>query len=123
MTFNEKELTAIVNLAMTMAAADGRIANEENAAIALELVKFNVPLSEGNNMITLASQMQSSEAVAIVSMMNSDQKKYVTAYLAVIMAADGEIADSEVKLWSLITMLCGLPEMSLGEALSFWSNN
>ena len=39
------------------------------------------------------------------------------------MAADGEIADSEVKLWSLITMLCGLPEMSLGEALSFWSNN
>ena len=79
MTFNGKELTAIVNLAMTMAAADGRIANEENAAIALELVKFNVPLSEGNNMITLASQMQSSEAVAIVSMMNSDQKNYVTA--------------------------------------------
>lgn len=55
--------------------------------------------------------------------MNQEQKKYVTGYLATIMAADGEIADSEVTLWRLISTLANLPAMNIGEAITFWKNN
>lgn len=49
----------------------------------------------------------------------SRTEKYVTGYLATIMAADGEIADSEVSLWRLISTLANLPAMNIGEAITF----
>lgn len=123
MQFNGLELSAIVKLAKAMAAADGKIAKEELTVIALDLAKFGVSQADSENFLTLSDAMEFGHAIAVISAMNQEQKKYVTGYLATIMAADGEIADSEVTLWRLISTLANLPAMTIGEAITFWKNN
>lgn len=39
------------------------------------------------------------------------------------MAADGEIAASEVSMWQLLSTLAQLPTMTVAEALLFWNNH
>lgn len=39
------------------------------------------------------------------------------------MAVDGEIADSEIELWRLISTFAELPTMSISEATDFWRNH
>ena len=123
MEYTGKQLSALVNLGMAMAAADGRIADEEKAAIGLELVKFGVTADDVTNLILAAQLMSPADALITISAMNNEQKKYATGYLAVIMVADGEIADSEIKLWKLICALGSFPTMTIEEALNFWKNN
>lgn len=123
MQFNGKELTAIVKNAIAMAAADGRFAEEEKAAIILELAQFGVSKEQAALMLINAEQMDAVEALAVISSMDLMQKKYVTGFLAAIMAADGDIDDSEMKVWSLISALANLPTMTMFEALDFWKNH
>lgn len=123
MTFSIIELSAMVKLGTAVAAADGRIAEEEKMAIAFELSSFGVTQDEIKPLLAAAQAMNSGEAISLVSAMTLMQKKYVTGYLAVVMAADGKVEDSEVKMWSLISMLANLPTMTVSEALDFWNNN
>ena len=123
MEFNGKQLSALVKLGIAMAAADGRIADEENVAISFELAKFGVSVDEAGDLLATAQAMSPADALITISALNNEQKKYATGYLAAIMAADGEIADSEVKLWQLICTLGGFPSMNIRDALLFWKNN
>ena len=123
MKYTGIELSAIVKLANAMVMADGKVANEEIAAMSIELAKFGVDENAAKSIIGAADAMEYGHAVAVVAAMNLEQKKYVTGYLATIMAADGEIADSEVTLWRLISTLANLPAMNIGEAITFWKNN
>lgn len=123
MTFTGKELSAILKMGISMAAADGKFADEEKAAICLELLKFGVSKNQFEQLLNNAEVMEASEAFAAIANMNDVQKKYVTGYLAFIMASDGDIADSEVKMWQLISSLACLPNMTMQEALTFWKNH
>lgn len=113
----------MVKLGVAMASADGKVANEETSAISAELVKFGVTPNEVVLLLKGAKEMSPADALTIISTMNNEQKKYVTGYLAVIMVSDGEIADSETKLWQLICALGSFPAMTLEDALNFWKNN
>ena len=121
--YTRKQLAALVNLGVAMATADGKVTNEETAAISLELVKFGVTTNEVAMLLKTAQTMSPADALITISSMSNEQKKYATGYLAVIMASDGEIADSEVKLWQLICGLGSFPAMTIEEALNFWKNN
>ena len=123
MTFTGKELSAILKMGISMAAADGKFADEEKAAICLELLKFGVSKSQFEQLLNDAEVMEASVAFAAIANMNEVQKKYVTGYLAFIMASDGDVADSEVKMWQLISSLACLPNMTMSEALTFWKNH
>lgn len=123
MQFNGLELSAIVKIAKAMVAADGKIEKSELTVMALEMVKFGVNPDDSMEFWKLADALDFGHAIAVVSAMNIEQKKYVTGYLATIMAADGEIADSEVSLWRLISTLASLPVMNVGEAITFWKNH
>lgn len=123
MIFNELQMIAIAKLAKAMIAADGKVEKTELAAMALEFTKFGVSHDALNRILSNADSMEYGTAIAIVSLMDDAQKKYVTGYLAFIMEADGEIADSEVAMWSLISTLATLPTMTIGQALEFWKNN
>lgn len=123
MEYTRKQLAALVNLGVAMATADGKVTNEETAAISLELVKFGVTTNEVAMLLKTAQTMSPADALITISSMSNEQKKYATGYLAVIMASDGEIADSEVKLWQLICGLGSFPAMTIEEALNFWKNN
>ena len=123
MQFNGLELSAIVKLAKAMAATDGRIAKEELVVIALDFAKFGVSQTETDSFLAMSDVMEFGHAIALVAAMNNEQKKYVAGYLASIMVADGEIADSEVSLWRLISTLASLQVMNVGEAITFWKNH
>lgn len=123
MNYNGKELAALVKLGLAMAQADGHVSETEKLAIAAELTNFGVQGTSAQAIIAGAALIDAADALATLAVMNDSQKKYATGYLAAIMAADGEIADSEVKMWQLICTLAGFPTMNINEALSFWTNH
>lgn len=123
MKYTGIELSAIVKLANAMIMADGKVANEEIAVMSIELAKFGVDENAAKSIIGAADAMEYGHAVAVVAAMNLEQKKYVTGYLAFIMAADGEIAATEVSMWQLLSTLAQLPTMTVAEALLFWNNH
>lgn len=117
MTFNRLEMEAVVKLAMQIAAADGKFAEEEKIMIALNAASFGISPDLFESIFHDAMTMKSELALAAIAAMDSDQKRYVTAYLGTIIAADGDIDDSEMKIWSLVSALCDLPTMSIAEAM------
>ncbi len=123
MEFSANQLAAIAKLGIAMSAADGKFAEEEKKMLTLELIRFGVSRVEAIGIMTVAQNMDIQAAYDEVRKMNLNQKKYVTGYLAAIMACDGEIADVERALWSLISSLCDLPIMNMGDALKFWKEN
>ena len=123
MKYTGIELSAIVKLANAMVMADGKVANEEIAAMSIELAKFGVDENAAKSIIGAADAMEYGHAVAVVAAMNLEQKKYVTGYLSFIMAADGLISEFELSLWLLLSTLSQLPTMTVAEALLFWNNH
>ena len=122
MFFTNNELCAVLKLALVMANADGKVSEEESAMMCLELLRFGVDQDKVKTLARLGDKMSNVEACKIVSNMTADEKKYVTAYLGTIICADGKIDDSELKTWALITALCDLPTMSIGEAIAIMSD-
>lgn len=122
MRFSRIEMVSIMKLAMQMAAADGQLADEELAAISAHAASFGIGEDDLKQILTEAASIKPALALSVVANMTSSQKRYVTAYLGAIIAVDGDIDDSEMKLWSLISALCDLPTMSVGEALEIMAN-
>ena len=119
MTFNKVDFAAILKLAFAMAAADNVIEKNEQAVIALEMMRFGVPESDIEPLIEVANAMQPTDALTAVSNMGYEQKKYVAAFLGFLMTVDGKIDDAELKLWTLISTLCNLPTMTVEQAANY----
>ena len=85
MTLNGKQLAALVKMGVAMAMADGKVEEVEKVAIAFELVKFGVTSNDAAIIINNSQQMDASDAIATLSCMTTEQKKYATGYLAAIM--------------------------------------
>ena len=122
MEFTGKQLTAMLKMGLAMVEADGKVTEEEKVALTIELMKFGVTPDQLGILLPAAKAMSAEESLIIAASMNAQQKKYVTGYLAMIMASDG-VDDTEVKLWSMLSHLCGFPTMTIAQALDFWKNN
>lgn len=123
MRFRGNELAALVKLGVAMAAADGHVDDCENEAIKHELENFNLDGLETIGILASAQEMEPGEAVIILGGMDNEKKKYACGYLAAIMAADGEIDPSELKLWKLVSTFASFPTMTISEALAFWTTH
>ena len=122
MIFTNQELPAILRLAHAMANADGKITNEETQMIVLEMKRFGVDVNNARLIAEIGDKMPYGECCQIVSNMTAEEKKYVTAFLGTLICADGDVDDSEMKLWSLISTLCDLPTMNIFEAVKIMAN-
>ena len=122
MEFTGKQLTAMLKMGLAMVEADGKVTEEEKVALTLDMIKFGVTPEQLSIMLPAARAMSAEESLIIAAGMNAQQKKYVTGYLAMIMTSDG-VDDTEVKLWSMLSHLCGFPTMTIAQALDFWKNN
>jgi Mrp family chromosome partitioning ATPase len=89
-------------------------------AVVADLAGYGHSEEEIAEIIEMAEDMEPSEAIGLVSKLGDEEKEYVTAFLAVVMAADGDIDDEEVAFWNLMTILCDLPEMTVREAVDLW---
>lgn len=117
--FNERELSAIYKLGITMATADGRVYKDELDVIVHELIRFGVTEKDLLTITGSAKKMEPATSIGIVSMMDSERKKYVAAFLGTILMVDGDIDQREMSFWNLISNLAGLPKMSIGEAILY----
>lgn len=113
-------MSAIAKLALAMAAADGNVEKSELTYIALELARFGV--KDSDPILQGSDEMEPSIALSVVSNMTIEEKKYVAAYLGTLMAVNGDIDDKELALWRLTSTLCGLPSMTIKEAINYIHN-
>lgn len=105
-----------------MTFADGKVDPNEMKVMALEFIRFGVPQTDLELILNAADAMDSDEAIRIISSFDTERKKYVAAYLGLIMVADKNVDEKELALWKLISTLCSLPTMSIGDALDFMKN-
>ena len=122
MTFSGNELAAIFRLGKMMANADGRLHKDEMLVLVKELARFGVPGDHIEPLERIGDSMDPSELLGTIAAMKEEQKKYVAAYLGVILAIDGDIDDAEMKLWGLVSTLCGLPKITIKQALEYLDN-
>lgn len=118
MTFSGQELTAIIKMAKSMVLADGKIEPSEIAVMTREFMRFGVLQDQVDLLLKASDNIEASQAVALIARMDEERKKYVASYLGVIMASDGDIDDNELALWTLISTLCGLPTMTVIDAIN-----
>ena len=121
MKFNKIEMMAIMNMVNAMIIADGKVEDEETRIISAEMVKFGIPLDDFKEIYVKGRDMDPAFAVEIVSKMTYEQKTYVAAYLGTLMSCDGDIDEREMALWRLLSTLCGLPTMSVIDAVKYMS--
>ena len=117
MTLLGIELSAIANLAVRMAHADGHIDASEIDVIAKGFRYFNVPLEQAKPLILMARAANEEDAITIVSAMPNEHKEFVAAWLAAVVIADGVIDDREQKLLNYYGRRCGLPSLTIEQAL------
>lgn len=122
MTFNVNEFAAILHLAKAMASADDRLEEKELAVIVNESKRFGVEPSMFDKLIELSNELEFSTAISLISKMDAEQKKYIAAYLGALMCIDGDINDTEMALWRLVSTLCDLPTMTAKEALEIMAS-
>ena len=114
--FSAIQLAAINKIGGAMATADGIADNRESAFMAIESNRFGVSSDDLKAILLVASEMPTSDALDIINKMNSEQKKYVTAYLGTLINIDNDIDSKELALWRLLSTLLDLPTMSIAEA-------
>lgn len=122
MQFSGHELAAVMKLGIAMVGADGRTDESEMEVVRKELQRFGASVVQMLALTKEAQQMEFNEAIRIISNFDYERKEYVASYLAVIMISDGEIDDKELALWQLATLLCGLPEMDVRQAVDNMNN-
>ena len=113
MTFSNQQMAAIIRIAKQMCNADGRFSQSEMDNLLNFTENFDVATVED-----MADAMTGYEAAAVLARMSADQKYYVCCYFAELMAVDGVISDSEVKVWQFVSQLADFPNMSIREALN-----
>lgn len=118
MDLNGLELAAIIKMGTAMVFADGRVEPIEQKVMANEILRFGVKTEDLERILAGATAMDVQVALLTLSQLGSEQKKYVTAYLGTIMASDGKIDDSEMKLWRFVSQVCNFPTMSVSEAIN-----
>ena len=123
MKYSGEELAALIRMGAAMAAADGTVTKEEGFLGFVELKNFCATPSDETAIVARSQEMDFADAIGILSSMSDEKKKYATGFLAATMAADGEIDNSEVKLWQLICTLGGFPTMNIKEALAYWTSH
>ena len=114
--FSRKELAAIISVADAMIKADGKIDEMEQLTFAFEMTRLGVREDNWAGILADVQQIAPAETFSIISNFGNEKKKYVAAFLITLMAIDGNIADAEMKLWKMVSIVCKLPTMDVNEA-------
>jgi uncharacterized tellurite resistance protein B-like protein len=114
--FRRFEFEAVVSLALAMIHADGDVDFKETMVLQMQLDRFGIGVDQYQSLVVAAKNMDKLRALSIITNLGYTEKKYITALLGVLMAADGKIDDSEMKMWTFTSLVCDLPQMSIDEA-------
>ncbi len=121
MDFSKEQLAAMFKLASCMVAADGKVMPEESKLVLLEAMAQDT--GSDHSPFELAQALPLERVSDIIVGMNTTQKKYMCGFLAAVMAADGNVDENELALWTMTTILCGCPYLSIEEAVNYWKSH
>lgn len=126
--FTNVQLAAMYKMALGIIGASSTGLTEKKLfVLSYGMNRFNVSTSVLEQLIQsdanhiarifgLDSEMSPSEMVDTLSVLDNEKKKYVSAYLQLIIAADGKLEDNVLLFWKLNATFCKLPTMSIEEA-------
>lgn len=123
MKFKGSEIIAIMHIALNIAKIDGEFADKESSAIAEELVKFNIPGKDAYLIMRQANTIDDETAIATISAMNNEQKKFVNGFWGWIIASDGHFHNSELDILSKLSLQCKFPPMHIFDAIQYWNEH
>ena len=123
MELNRLQLAAMAKVGNLMAMADGKFEHEEALVIAAGFADFGIDGDEFQLILGLAESMKPEAMLSILANMNIEQKKFVCGFLSTIMTSDGDIDESELKLWQLTSTLADFPTMTINEASEYWRSH
>lgn len=115
--YSRTQLAAIIKVAEAMIAVDGKVENVETALYGREMVRIKVSAEEFEAAYQQSCNLKYGEALKTISMFSHTEKKHVAALLLAIMAIDGNIDESEQKLWSFVSNLCSFPSITVKDVL------
>ena len=122
MQFCFEERRAIYRIARVMVIADGKVADSEAGALQGEMLRLGSTPDELIEFRNTIQSYESAEALSVIDGFDEEKKRYFCALLGALLVVDGALSESEVKLWAFTSAICGLPPMSVGEALETVSN-
>ena len=123
MQFSALQFTAVLKAAKAMVLADGKVDKKEMEVVSMYALEFGVTVEQLPVLLKAADTMEPALMCTLLASLDDDHKKFVCGYLATIMVADGDIDDTEVALWQLISTLCKFPTMTIEEAGKFWAEH
>ena len=122
MFFSFDDRKAVYCIARAMVFADGNVAENEMKVLTTEMIRIGSTPDELIGFEKSLNSYQPSDAVSRISSFNTEKKEYFCAFLGALIIVDGNVDDNEMKLWALTSHICGLPTMSVGDALEYMAN-
>ena len=123
MEFSDIQLAAALKVGHAMVEADGQTNPAEVEVLFGGLSERLATAEIQEEIERMATRMEFAEMLAILSDMTEGHKRYIAGYLASIMVSDSDIDEMEVRLWRLISNMCGFPKMTVREAVEFWASH
>lgn len=122
MKFTKLQLAAVYKLGQLMALADGRIDEAEKQHLIYTFSKLAIAngYKDFSVISQCASAMEDADVVPAIIGLENEQKAYVVAFMGVLVAIDGDIAEKEMQLYQLVCKMCGLTPVSLATCLDVW---
>lgn len=108
MTFTRYQMQAVFTVARVMVVADGDVQEVESVPFALFAASFGVDENDVEHFLN--NPLDPQAAASIIMSMSTEQKKEVKDLLVAIMNADGVRHPNELKLLSVLSQVCGLPQ-------------
>lgn len=122
MYFSYDEKRAVYCIAKAMVLADNNVDRNEMQVLVQEMRRMGCSQDELIQIEESNSSIKPTVALARISEMSSEKKRYVCAFLGAMMIVDGDVDESEKKLWGLVSAFCDFPEMTVGEAVKYMAN-
>ena len=119
MFFSFDERKAVYCIARAMVFADGNLAENEMKVLTGEMLRIGSTPDELIGFENTLKSYQPAEAVARISNLSTEKKEYFCAFLGALIIVDGKVDDNEMKLWAMTSHICGLPTMSVGDAVEY----
>ncbi len=117
MNLTGNQLAALMYVAKEVVNVDQVVTDEESAVFTNVFSKFGLDSEERTLLIEAAQNYDAEDAIEVVKNLGPDQKEFASAIVTLLIAADGELADSELDVYTNLLKVCGLPYLTIERAI------
>ncbi len=117
MKLTGNELAALMYVAREVINVDGDVAEQEVKVFTAAFCKFGLTSEEVDTLNKVSRNYEPEKAVSILSNLGPQQKVFASALFTLLVAADGQLPDRELQLYTNLLKVCDLPYLTIDQAL------